>query len=137
MSKRSSGGGWVFAVIALVLIAIAAWFLVQRARKADAAKPAPVPAATTPAPAPASTAPAIAHPIEQAQTAPAAASTAPLPALGDSDASVLAGLSALVPGSDIGAWLVHQSIIPRIVATVDALPRQDLSPFILPVHPAK
>jgi len=136
MSKRSSGGGWIFAVIALVLIAVAAWFLVQRARKADEAKPAPV-AATAPAPAPASTAPTIAHPIEQAQTAPVAASSAPLPALGDSDASVLEALAALAPGDDIGAWLVHQSIIPRIVATVDALPRQDISPFILPVRPAK
>ena len=136
MSKRSSGGGWIFAVIALVLIAVAAWFLVQRARKADEAKPVPV-AATAPAPAPASTAPTIAHPIEQAQTAPVAASSAPLPALGDSDASVLEALAALAPGDDIGAWLVHQSIIPRIVATVDALPRQDISPFILPVRPAK
>lgn len=137
MSKRSSGGGWVFAIIAVVLIAFAAWFLVQRARKADQARPAPVAAATAPVPAPASTAPVIAHPIEQAQTAPAAASTAPLPALGDSDASVLQGLAALAPGSDVGSWLVHQSVIPRIVATVDALPRQDLSPFILPVRPAK
>ncbi|HEU4671054.1 MAG TPA: DUF3014 domain-containing protein [Dyella sp.] len=136
MSKRSSGAGWVFAVIALVLIAGAAWFLVQRARKADEARPAPA-AASTPAPAPASTAPVIEHPIEQAQAAPAAASSAPLPALADSDASVLEGLAALAPGSDMGGWLVHQSIIPRIVATVDALPRQDLSPFILPVHPAK
>lgn len=136
MSKRSSGGGWVAAIVVLVLVAIAAYFLVQRARQSGAAKPAPA-AASTAAPAPASTAPAIAHPISQAATTPAPASTAPLPALGDSDASVLQGLSALAPGADVGAWLVHQSIIPRIVATVDALPRQDLGHFILPVHPAK
>ena len=137
MSKRSSGGGWVAAIVVLVLVAIAAYFLVQRARQSGASKPAPAATAATPTPAPASTAPVIAHPISQADTTPAPASTAPLPALGDSDASVLQGLSALAPGADVGAWLVHQSIIPRIVATVDALPRQDLGHFILPVRPAK
>jgi hypothetical protein len=136
MSKRSSGGGRVIAVIALLVIAGAAYFLVQRARQVDAGPTASVvPAAS--APAPASTAPAIAHPIAQADTGPAPASTAPLPALADSDANVADSLIALASGGDIGAWLVRQSIIPRIVATVDAMPRSDMGRFILPVKPAK
>lgn len=136
MSKRSSGGGWFIAVIALVVIAGAAYFLVQRARQADT-KPAASVAPAASSPAPASTAPAIAHPIAQAGSGPASASTAPLPALADSDASVADSLIALANGGDIGAWLVRQSIIPRIVATVDALPHSDMGRFILPVKPAK
>lgn len=136
MSKRSSGGGWFIAVIALVVIAGAAYFLVQRARQADI-KPATSVAPAASSPAPASTAPAIAHPIAQADSGPAPAGTAPLPALADSDASVADSLIALANGGDIGAWLVRQSIIPRIVATVDALPHSDMGRFILPVKPAK
>jgi hypothetical protein len=136
MNKRSSGGGWFIAVIALVVIAGAAYFLVQRARQADT-KPAASVASAASSPAPASTAPAIAHPIAQADSGPAPASTAPLPALADSDADVADSLIALAKGGDIGAWLVRQSIIPRIVATVDALPHSDMGRFILPVKPAK
>lgn len=137
MSKRSSSGGrWVVAVIALVVVAGAAYFLVQRARQADT-KPAVSGAPAQSAPASASTAPSIAHPIAQADTGPAPASTAPLPSLADSDANVADSLIALAGGSDMGAWLVRQSVIPRIVATVDALPRSDMGRFILPVKPAK
>ena len=137
MSKRSSSGGrWVVAVIALVVVAGAAYFLVQRARQADT-KPAVSGAPAQSAPASASTAPSIAHPIAQADTGPAPASTAPLPSLADSDANVADSLIALAGGSDMGAWLVRQSVIPRIVATVDALPRSDMGRFILPVKPVK
>ena len=136
MSKRSSRvGGWFVAVIALVVVAGAAYFLVQRARQADTTPVAPATGVAS-TPAPVSTAPSIAHPITQADTGPAPASTAPLPALADSDASVADSLIALANGGDVGAWLVRQSIIPRIVATVDALPRSDMGRFILPVKPA-
>ncbi len=134
MSKRSSSvGGWFIAVIALVVIAGAAYFLVQRARRADTR---PAASATPSSPASSRTAPAIAHPIAQADTGPASAGTAPLPALAESDASVADSLIALANGGDIGAWLVRRSIIPRIVATVDALPNSDMGRFILPVKPA-
>lgn len=136
MSNRSSVGGWFVAVIALVVIAGAGYFLVQRARHVDAN---PVPAAENlaTAPAVAGTAPSIAHPIAQADTGPAPASTAALPALVDSDAAVADSLIALASGGDMGSWLVRQSIIPRIVATVDALPRSDMGSSILPVKPAR
>lgn len=137
MSKRSSSvGGWLAAVIALVVVAVAAYFLVQRARQADN-KPSATAAPAESSPVPASTTPAIAHPIARADTGPASASTVPLPALADSDANVADSLIALASGGDIGAWLVRQSIIPRIVATVDALPHADMGRFILPVKPAK
>lgn len=132
--RSSPGGGWLVAVLALIVVVAAGYFLVQRARQ-PAHAPAAAPTATT-APAPASTAPVVDHPIGKAETGPASASTAPLPALADSDADVIDGLLALAGGHDAGAWLVRQSVIPRIVATVDALPRSDMGRFILPVKPA-
>ncbi len=138
MSKRSSNvGGWFVAVIALVVVAGAAYFLVQRARQAGTTPAAAPAASVTSAPAPAGTAPSIAHPIAQAETGPAPAGTAPLPPLADSDARVADSLIALANGGDIGAWLVRQSLIPRIVATVDALPHSGMGRFILPVKPAR
>jgi hypothetical protein len=134
VKKRSSAGGWVIAAIVLVAVLLAGYFLLQRARQTAA--PATAPAASATAPATAQSAPAIAHPIDQAQSSPAPASTAPLPTLADSDVDVTDGLVAL-GGKDVGELLVRESIIPRFVATIDALPREGLSSFILPLHPAK
>lgn len=134
VNKRSSGSGWVIAAIVLVAVAVVGYFLVQRARQT--AVPAAVPAASSTAPGTAESAPAIAHPIDQAQSSPAPASTAPLPALANSDVDVADGLVAL-GGTDLGELLVRESIIPRFVATIDALPRDGLSHFILPLHGAK
>lgn len=134
MSKRSSGTGWVIAGVVLVAVAAAGYFLVQRARQT--AVPVAAPVADSQTPSANSKAPAIAHPIDQAQTSPASASTAPLPALADSDAGVTAALEKL-GGSGLGDLLVSESIIPRFVATIDALPRDGLSHFILPLHSAK
>ncbi|MCE5233238.1 MAG: DUF3014 domain-containing protein [Mizugakiibacter sp.] len=128
MSQRSSGWWWTAGVV-VVAAAIAGW-LYYAHQKAQTAAP---PAAATPAPA--STAPPpIRHPIERVAGGPAPASTAPLPALGDSDAAVLQALSAL-PGADgLQALLLPQAIIPRIVATVDALPRRQLGTNIVPLR---
>ncbi|RUL67241.1 DUF3014 domain-containing protein [Dyella dinghuensis] len=88
--------------------------------------------------APASAATAIQHPISQASAGPAPASTAALPALVDSDASVLDALSSLVTGGDLRALLVPSQIISRVVATVDALPRSSIgSTNILPLRTPK
>src|SRR6185437_16106170 len=74
------------------------------------------------------------HPISQAKV-PASASTAPLPALQDSDGDVLAALSSLPGAQGLGDLLVKQAIIPNIVTTVDALPRQSFgSTRIMPLR---
>ncbi|MBE1159809.1 DUF3014 domain-containing protein [Dyella sp. 7MK23] len=95
-----------------------------------------LPTASSSSNAPASSAStAIEHPIAQAAAGPVSASTAPLPALGDSDASVLDALSKLAAGGDLHALLVPNQIISRTVATVDALPRHSMgSNYILPLH---
>ena len=72
------------------------------------------------------------YPIEQA--APASASTTPLPALDQSDAEVATALLALAGDNGLDRLLLRDQIIRRIVATVDALPRQGVGDNILPVR---
>ncbi|MBM7131781.1 DUF3014 domain-containing protein [Dyella mobilis] len=99
---------------------------------------APPAAASSSTPASSTSTAVIQHPIAQAESGPAAASTAPLPALADSDASVLDALSKLASGGDVRALLAPNQVISRVVATVDALPRHGLgSSFILPLRTPK
>lgn len=134
VSKQSSAGSWVAAVVVLVIVIVAGGYMAYRAMHPTAS--------TTTAPATASSAMAapaaapIRHPIAQA-AAPASASTAPLPPLDDSDASVLSALEGLAGGQDLKPLLMSQQVIQRIVATVDALPRHALGHSVLPVHAPK
>lgn len=125
----------MIAGIIVVVLVVAAVFLVRRAMQPQNLKPSP--AAVAGNPAAASTAPTIAHPIDQVQSAPAEAGTAPTPALDGSDASVLAGLGGLNGGGALRALLLPTQVIPHIVATVDALPRSGIGSQIVPVHGAK
>ncbi|MFK2873117.1 DUF3014 domain-containing protein [Dyella lipolytica] len=96
------------------------------------------PSASSSVASPTSAASTIQHPIVQAASGPAPASTASLPALADSDASVLDALSTLASGGDLRSLLVSSQIITRVVATVDALPRPSFgSSRILPLRTPK
>ncbi|WP_049622923.1 DUF3014 domain-containing protein [Frateuria defendens] len=134
MSRQSSPVGPVLAGIVVIAAVAAGVFIWRKAVQPPPA--APPSAATSSAPAAAATAaPAVRHPIEQAGTGPAAASSAPLPALDNSDAGVSEALAALAGGGDLRALLRPDQLIRRIVATVDALPRQSLgSTSILPLR---
>lgn len=132
MSKQSSVGSWIAALVVVLGIVVAGLYFLGKARHA------PVPSAPPPGPAVASTAPApIQHPISQAGSGPAVASTAPLPALDASDASVAAALAGLAGNSDLSSLLLRPQVIARIVATVDALPRRSLGTLMLPVRTPK
>jgi hypothetical protein len=76
----------------------------------------------------------IQHPIEKALAG--TDDGTPLPALDASDAAVLAALATLAGGglSDI---LNPEHVIQRIVATIDALPRQKIAADALPVRGAQ
>jgi hypothetical protein len=126
--RRGSAAQWIAIIVLAVIIAVAVWFFVfQRPGPRG-----PTPAALNPAPASASSAPQ--HPISAARV-PASASTTPLPPLQDSDASVLQALLSLPGMQGMSDLLVKQAIIPNIVATVDALPRQQFgSTRILPLR---
>src|SRR5690348_8188965 len=126
--RRGSAAQWIAIIVLAVIIAVAVWFFVfQRPGPRG-----PTPAAINPQPAAVSSAPQ--HPISEAKI-PASASTAPLPTLQDSDVSALQALLALPGAQGLGDLLVKQAIIPNIVATVDALPRQSFgSTRIMPLR---
>ena len=122
-------------VLVLVAVAIAAggyYWKLRREAPAPAPAVPPVTATAPPAVAPQpDLGPLVQHPIEPlAPAAPAA----PLPALADSDAALGDALRALLPGSAFDL-LQPDRIARRIVATVDNLPRQSLSPDVRPVRP--
>ncbi|HET9835982.1 MAG TPA: DUF3014 domain-containing protein [Rhodanobacteraceae bacterium] len=122
-----SAAQWVAIIVLLVIIAIAIWFFVfQRPGPRG-----PAPAVLNP-PAAASSAPE--HPISQASV-PATGATAALPELHNSDAAVMQALLAILGAQGLRDLLVQQAIIPNIVATVDALPRQTFgSTRIMPLR---
>lgn len=135
-SGQTSYAGWIAALIIVIAAVIAAVYLVQRAMHPAAttpATPANAPAAET-VQQPASAASAPQHPIAQANAGPASASTAALPDLADSDASVREALQGFAHAGQLGSLLQAQ-IIARVVATIDALPRQNAgSSTILPLR---
>jgi hypothetical protein len=91
--------------------------------------PAPPAVATTP-PEP----PPILHPVDQA----ALALGTSLPAdvtLDHSDASLREALATAFPDRELPAFLHVDRIIRNVVATVDALPREKVSPTVMPVEP--
>lgn len=133
--KQTSYGGWIAAIIIVLAIVAAGIYLVQRGmHPVSSENPPPSPPPTTAAQPPASSSSTIQHPITQAATGPAPASSAPLPALVDSDASVREALAGMA-GGDVGSLLAPSQIISRVVATVDALPRQSMgNTTILPLR---
>ncbi|NKJ19735.1 MULTISPECIES: DUF3014 domain-containing protein [Dyella] len=128
--QQNSYGAWLVAVV-VVAAAIAGGVYLWRKglQGAQEAPSAPAAAASSGMPAPPSS--AIRHPI--ADAGPASASTAPLPALDGSDGTVADELAQL-GGGDLTGLLLREQIIPRIVATVDALPRQGVATRILPLR---
>jgi hypothetical protein len=66
--------------------------------------------------------------------APAQPEQTPLPDLQDSDPSAIAELLALFGEPAVAALLKPEFLIPRIVATVDNLPRQKLNSHAFPVR---
>lgn len=125
-------GQWLVSglvVIAAIAVGVFLWRKATQAGGEQAPVAAQGTANSAAGPAHAST--AIQHPI--AQAAPASASTAPLPPLDASDASVAHALLALAGGKGQEGLLYRDQVIRRIVATVDALPRQSVGTNILPV----
>lgn len=77
------------------------------------------------------------HPIGRLAEGLAEPTTAALPPLHQSDLSVAESLVSLVGNDQLLPVLVDTAIIPRVVATVDALPRKELAARNLPLVPAQ
>jgi len=135
-NTNTSYGGWLIAIIVVLAVVAAGVYLVEKALHPASSANNPA-AVATPASAAAlaSAATIIQHPITQASSGPAPASTAALPSLFDSDASVREAVQGMVDGGDLESLLVTTQIISRVVATVDALPRQGMgNTNILPLR---
>ena len=127
--KKFHYGPWLV-VAAVVVGAGALWRYYPRpAAVAEQAVALPAPATAAPESVPA----APVHPIEQVATLPDAP-IEPLPALDESDSVALSALSQAL-GADAGAWLRAEFLLPRFVATVDALPRASLTQQIYVAKP--
>ncbi|HEU0152249.1 MAG TPA: DUF3014 domain-containing protein [Arenimonas sp.] len=133
MSQRFHYGPWLAAAL-VVASGLLAWKFYPR--EAGPAAPAAVAGAPAAAPGldPAPTTPPEAYPIEDVPVLPAAAA-APLPPLDQSDAEALAALSAAAGGADLSSLLRVEFLVPRLVATIDALPRASLTQNIYAARP--
>lgn len=134
MSRQSSVMGWIVAVIVLLVLVVGGVYLFRKGTHNNTSTTATAAAAKSARSAAAKNGSSIEHPISQAGV-PAEASTAALPALGDSDDSVINGIEGLVGGAS--GVLVKQQIVNRIVATVDALPRSSWGEKMLPARPPR
>lgn len=107
-------------VLILLLGCIAAsfyyWIYYQREAPQPVAVPAPV---ATPAPEP----PPIRHPIQRAESDEAK----PLPPLAESDDTLEDAAAALIDKETLARFFNMNSIVRRIVVTVDELPRKKMS----------
>lgn len=116
---------WIVGAVIVVAIAIGVWYRYFYAASAPA--PAP-PAVQQPAPAPPpETGPANPLPPETSTTA--------LPALNESDQIVADSLAGVLGHPTVAQFLVPQSIVRHIVATVDNLPRRKVAVDLRPVKP--
>jgi hypothetical protein len=117
----------LIAGVLLIAIGGAAYYFWQRqpAREPATVEPTPAPSA-----APSAAEPRIEHPIDASSQA-----TQPLPSLAESDAAAREALDALLGASAFDALFRPQDLIRNIVATVDNLPRRNVSLRLMPLKP--
>lgn len=127
--------GRAAAVLGVLVVAIGGYLFWAYNRAPPQSAGMPVAAgSSTAAAAYASTAPE--HPISQVVASQPATATTSLPPLRQSDGPVSESLISLLGKDRLLPVLVDSAIIPRAVATVDALPRKELVVRNLPLIPA-
>jgi hypothetical protein len=133
--KRKVTPWWAWPAGALALVVAIGAGLYFAKKGAPPTSALPGQSSALPAAATSPQASTIQHPIEGAANA-VDASTPMLPALDASDAAAIEALSGLVGNSGLGALLNPEHVVPRIVATIDGLPRQKLSSDAFPIRGA-
>ena len=109
---------WLIPVLAVIgPVALYLWVMGEKPQSQALPEPAP------------EEQPAVRHPIEN--VGPPAQS---LPALEESDAAVTDALAGLL-GRKLDKFFNLQEIVRRVVASVDNLPRDHMSPRLMPVKP--
>lgn len=120
--------------MAVVVLALGAWYVWQSRTPALPLEPLPPPAQQAEAPAAATSAPepASAPSARQAPPPQAAAGTAPI---AEGDEAVTAALSELFGRTAVLTLLQTDGFAARVVATVDNLPRAHVAPRLWPLNP--
>ncbi len=114
-------------VLALGAVGGGAYYLGQsKTASVSTAATSPINAAVDPEP-------TFQYPVAPVITQPAAVDSTPLPDLQDSDASAIAELITLFSDATVATLLKPEFLIPRMVATIDNLPRQRLNSHALPI----
>jgi len=114
----------VLIVVILIALGAAAWYLLSVRQPPEEMEPPSQPIiveekAPLPAPQP--------EPAEPAEVSPPApppepvAEEPPLPSLEQSDALAIETMSGLIGEAPVQQYMAHENVIPRLVATVDAL----------------
>lgn len=131
--QRFHYGPWL-AVAVLAVGGLLAWKYYPRAPtgQATATAPAGDPGAPRLDPAPTTLPPQF--PIEDVPVLTETVDT-PLPPLDQSDAEALAALSAAAAGADLSGVLRAEFLLPRLVATIDALPRRSITQNVYAARP--
>lgn len=115
---------WVLGVLALAIAAGVGYYFYSRE---PAEVRAPVVAKTQPEPQAAQPAPAVLNPLP-------AIEPASLPTLENSDSMMREALALLLGRQSFDQMVVADRLIPRIVATVDSLPRRTAPQRMMPLH---
>ena len=113
---------WIAVVVLVGVAATALYYYLPDIMRQPATEPVATPAAP-----PAATAPVIRHPIEKAQTQPSPEEDGkPLPQLAESDEPALAAAQRLVGRESLERYLYLDSLMRRVVVTIDNLPRKQV-----------
>lgn len=114
---------WIILII-LVVLGLGAWYLLSVQKDAVEEAPMPPPIAVEEAPAPppveeeATAEPDVGSPVVAEEAVP---EQPPLPPLAESDPVAVEALSGLVGSEPVQKYVVSEDVIPRLVATLDAL----------------
>ena len=122
--REGRGAGLVIAALVLLAIGAAIYFFWRREPP-----PPPPPPQAIPAPAPLPVAQAPRYPVESEPV------ETPLPALNASDGPVAAALSSIIGLDAFGRTFLTENLVRNIVATVDNLPREQVSQRVNPIQP--
>jgi vacuolar-type H+-ATPase subunit F/Vma7 len=119
--------------IAILLVAggLAAWYYLKQPAPETHPSVVELPKAEPEPPPP----PEPRHPVEAIEAEAVPEEAAPLPPLAESDESVAEALLALFDSEALGAVLIREQVVSRMVTTVDSLDSRELAPLVMPVQP--
>lgn len=133
MSSQSSGSKWVAGFLVVAIVVVVGVFVYREKMAHEPASAPPFAVAGSGS----SSQPTAVHDAALPQHpigGPAQASTASLPPLDKSDDEALAGLMALTSDGALKSILRPEAIISRMVATIDALPKQSVGMNVVPLR---